>query len=988
MSHHNKQPRHYAQGRHPQYSPYHQQQQQHQQHLPHHARHHQPHQPGHTFTPTMQPMAQQYFQPTHVAPPMHAQMQAGTTPMGVPSSYASPYGSHMIAPQHQQHQQQPHTMPGQPPHQHGQRQPMPLRTGPTMPASTTAATNPTTTTPSAPPSSKPAGSTLLFKLGDKPPTPTTPEVQGDATKSVQQPQKELEEAATPPAATITKPTGPKRLFEITKPKEEEADKNAKPAQEPAKAPEPQAPAPAAVATTTASAAEQPSKKEEEQAPAPKAEAPASSAAPQAAEATQAQQPVSEQAHPADQEQQEQQQEEAVEEEEEEDQTPPSPLPFEGPYTMAFMMSLRGKPQCRESPTNPNKSLSGLLPGCKNPLNQFGRARTDDRPSRQPRTGPNNQSSSLLVGGTRRRGGGRRPMPPPQARGPHLISVHIPDTDVTLKRSENAFKRGEQSIIGNLRGHLGKITLDNFDDIVLDIIQEAEQLPPDSEEFDKFIELIQDTAKDSEFFSMIYAKLCKSLSRARTEKLGAKFPTFQNKLLAICKKDVQEDFKTLDTEIKKLEKIVKELQQGNPNDPELQKQGDELYTLNRKRQKLIGNAVFVAELFNETVVSLDLLKQVVETYWKQNEAEDAVMCMCKIVEKAGAKLEKEQKPLLEEYLGRLSGCKHIPNKLQFFIMDIKDLRKKGWVKPEDGPRKRKDVIAEAQAEMKSHGRPLQGRRTSSSSQPGAKAKMTQERRDVNKIGLQGKLAPMRRANQASRFSRGSRPTLPGSQSATPAPSKPANRYKLLGEAEPTPEPETPAAEPAQDLDKLKRSCRNTIEEYVLNKDDKELYACVRELGEDQYHVFVSELVADLFGLIKAPKREALLQLLQKLMSEKILTHKHALQATHDRLETLDDDSMDSPKAPAFLAQFVVNGLDDNEIETLLKDESTLKPLMNPFSFVVEVVAAMNEAKGEEAAKKLTAALGGDLSSFQKRKNEALFKRTLERKGLSFLLPTEA
>ncbi|EGD72437.1 hypothetical protein PTSG_00456 [Salpingoeca rosetta] len=954
--------------------------------------------PQHPGVPFPQPsMSVPYFTPNAYgargAPPMHAQMQAGTTPMGVPSSYASPYGSHMIAQQHQQQQLQPHTMPGQPPHQHGQRQPMPLRTGPTMPASTTAATNPTTTTPSAPPSSKPAGSTLLFKLGDKPSTPTTPEVQGDATKPVQQPQKELEEAATPPAATITKPTGPKRLFEVTKPKEEEADKNAKPAQEHAKAPEPQAPAPAAVATTSAAAAEQPSKKEEEQAPAPKAEAPASSAAPQAAEATQAQQPVSEQAHPADQEQQEQQQEEAEEEEEEEeeeeDQTPPSPLPFEGPYTMAFMMSLREKPQCRESPTNPNKSLSGLLQGTKNPLNQFGRARTDDRPSRrQPRPGPNNQSSSLLVGGTRRRGGGRRPMPPPQARGPHLISVHIPDTDVTLKRSENAFKRGEQSIIGNLRGHLGKITLDNFDDIVLDIIQEAEQLPPDSEEFDKFIELIQDTAKDSEFFSMIYAKLCKSLSRARTESMGAKFPTFQNKLLAICKKDVQEDFKTLDTEIKKLEKIVKELQQGNPNDPELQKQGDELYTLNRKRQKLIGNAVFVAELFNETVVSLDLLKQVVETYWKQNEAEDAVMCMCKIVEKAGAKLEKEQKPLLEEYLGRLSGCKHIPNKLQFFIMDIKDLRKKGWVKPEDGPRKRKDVIAEAQAEMKSHGRPLQGRRTSSSSQPGAKAKMTQERRDVNKIGLQGKLAPMRRANQASRFSRGSRPTPPGSQSATPAPSKPANRYKLLGEAEPTPEPETPAAEPAQDLDKLKRSCRNTIEEYVLNKDDKELYACVRELGEDQYHVFVSELVADLFGLIKAPKREALLQLLQKLMSEKILTHKHALQATHDRLETLDDDSMDSPKAPAFLAQFVVNGLDDNEIETLLKDESTLKPLMNPFSFVVEVVAAMNEAKGEEAAKKLTAALGGDLSSFQKRKNEALFKRTLERKGLSFLLPTEA
>lgn len=35
--------------------------------------------------------------------------------------------------------------------------------------------------------------------------------------------------------------------------------------------------------------------------------------------------------------------------------------------------------------------------------------------------------------------------------------------------------------------------------------------------------------------------------------------------------------------------------------ELEKVSDELYLKNRKRQKLVGNAVFVAELFNENMV---------------------------------------------------------------------------------------------------------------------------------------------------------------------------------------------------------------------------------------------------------------------------------------------------------------------------------------------------------------------------------------------------
>ena len=66
----------------------------------------------------------------------------------------------------------------------------------------------------------------------------------------------------------------------------------------------------------------------------------------------------------------------------------------------------------------------------------------------------------------------------------------------------------------------------------------------------------------------------------------------------------------------------------------------------------------------------------DTYWKQQESEDAVNCICKIIEKAGKTLEKKDKSLIDSTLAGLDACAHIPNKLKFFIMDIKDLRKKG------------------------------------------------------------------------------------------------------------------------------------------------------------------------------------------------------------------------------------------------------------------------------------------------------------------------
>ena len=140
--------------------------------------------------------------------------------------------------------------------------------------------------------------------------------------------------------------------------------------------------------------------------------------------------------------------------------------------------------------------------------------------------------------------------------------------------------------------------------------------------------------------MIYAQLCQKLCRARNSSGKAAFPGFDEQLLAICRADVDENFLQLDKDIKALGDEVKALQErgalapplppadllalsrpphlfflkliqcpclccvvrtGPSNHPDLLKKGDELYALNRKRQKLVGNSVFVAELYNHGVV---------------------------------------------------------------------------------------------------------------------------------------------------------------------------------------------------------------------------------------------------------------------------------------------------------------------------------------------------------------------------------------------------
>ena len=100
--------------------------------------------------------------------------------------------------------------------------------------------------------------------------------------------------------------------------------------------------------------------------------------------------------------------------------------------------------------------------------------------------------------------------------------------------------------------------------------------------------------------------------------------------------------------------------------------------------------------------------------------------------------------------------------------------------------------------------------------------------------------------------------------------------------------------------------------------------------------------------------------------------------HKRFSTLDDDMMDSPKAPMHLGTFAAIGLNAKELAALLNDKDAMgKMTMARAQVAVSVLAAVKAKDGEDAARDLLKAIGGDLTAFQLRPNPSTVERLLSR-----------
>eukprot|EP01147_Barroeca_monosierra_P010946 gene10946-3018_t len=660
-------------------------------------------------------------------------------------------------------------------------------------------------------------------------------------------------------------------------------------------------------------------------------------------------------------------------------------PYESPYEMDFLLQLEKIGICKnlnEETKNHLKDL-GLLKGHKTYVS------SDSLYSSKPRE----SKFSLTDVGKKGRAGRRVGPRGSSSQGPATVTVMIPDNQIKFESSENAFKRGQQGLIGDLRSALGKVTLDNFDDITKEIInllsqvvegekQNGSRIDKEQSVFFQFVTLLHETACDSEFFSVIYAKLSKRLINAKTEKVDFRFPKFKPRLFDECTRAAQSDIGALDEELKKLHGTLKRLNTAPGSAPsELEKVSDELYLKNRKRQKLVGNAVFVAELFNENMLNHKDLKEYMDFYWKcfQNHpTDDSVLCICKIIEKAGCKLEKSCKNLLEETFQELQNdnCqKKVASKIKFSIMDLVDLRKTGWKKIDNAPRSKDQIQAEVQAQQqqKTKGYTQQQRNI----QP---VKRVTERYDANKVGIDDIPTLQRNTSRPrSRFSKNKEsPTQRQTPSQHPVSVKPANRYLSLPTDTDIPDSVVEPTLLGTDNHLIERKCRATIE------DNKEAYSCIKELGDEHQTTFMSQLIKVLFGNLK-DERKSYETLLENAVSEGILSKQHIIESITKECDTLEEISLDVPKAPYYLATVASLAVPNHDMIQLLKDLKISKH--THFSLVVDYLHVLKERQGRAASRYAFKLLGADLSGFHMTGNVQIIEKQLDRKGLLFLVKSD-
>lgn len=205
------------------------------------------------------------------------------------------------------------------------------------------------------------------------------------------------------------------------------------------------------------------------------------------------------------------------------------------------------------------------------------------------------------------------------------------------------------------------------------------------------------------YSNVYADLCEKLQGLQLQKLPAATAdeaaaaappaaakTFKKTLLNTCQAEFDVSFKALAPE------VVEALSKLSAD--------DQLIEDNKRRTRQLGNITFIAELYKRNMLKADIMLECMEFLengappQEDEEASDAppppkvdaateegLLCLCRLIITAGQRLEAES----EEVRARLDQCfAHLDafildkatysSKVRFALMDLRDLRKAGWV----------------------------------------------------------------------------------------------------------------------------------------------------------------------------------------------------------------------------------------------------------------------------------------------------------------------
>jgi hypothetical protein len=126
--------------------------------------------------------------------------------------------------------------------------------------------------------------------------------------------------------------------------------------------------------------------------------------------------------------------------------------------------------------------------------------------------------------------------------------------------------------------------------------------------------------------------------------------------------------------------------------------------NKRRMRQLGNITFIAELYKRNMLKANIMLECIDLLEGRNDEDDedavdcappsakresateeGLLCLCRLITTAGQRLEAEN----EDVRARMDQCfAHLDtfildkvtysSKVRFALMDLRDLRKAGWV----------------------------------------------------------------------------------------------------------------------------------------------------------------------------------------------------------------------------------------------------------------------------------------------------------------------
>ncbi|KAI9828039.1 MAG: hypothetical protein M1832_003566 [Thelocarpon impressellum] len=260
----------------------------------------------------------------------------------------------------------------------------------------------------------------------------------------------------------------------------------------------------------------------------------------------------------------------------------------------------------------------------------------------------------------------------------------------------------------VKSNLNKMTPEKFEKIADQILEIAAQSKDESDgrTLRQVIQLTFEKATDEAHWASMYAKFCKrmleSMStdikdesiRDKNGNVVAGGNLFRKYLLNRCQEEFERGWK---------------LNLGDKPDGEAQTAeavmlSDEYYVAAAAKRRGLGLVQFIGELYKLGMLTERIMhecvKKLVDYEGIPDEAE--VESLTKLLRTIGSNLDNTDKgrPLMDVYFQRIQAMMDtpdLPSRLQFMLLDIVDLRKKGWQSKEanKGPQTIQEIREEAQ-----------------------------------------------------------------------------------------------------------------------------------------------------------------------------------------------------------------------------------------------------------------------------------------------------